>query len=78
MHPYPHLIEGASLPSLREQAAREPVVLDLPCCIKDPKKAAPEFLVWPLIKFYSLVAQTVKNPPAMQGPGFDPWVGMIH
>ena len=24
-----------------------------------------------------LVAQTVKNPPAMQRPGFDPWVGKI-
>ena len=23
----------------------------------------------------SLVAQTIKNPPAMQRPGFDPWVG---
>ena len=25
----------------------------------------------------SLVAQLVKNPPAMWGPGFDPWVGKI-
>ena len=25
----------------------------------------------------SLVAQMVKNPPAMQETGFDPWVGMI-
>ena len=25
----------------------------------------------------SLVAQWVKNPPAMQEKGFDPWVGMI-
>ena len=25
----------------------------------------------------SLVAQLVKNSPAMQGPGFDPWVGKI-
>jgi len=25
----------------------------------------------------SLVAQLVKNPPTMQGPGFDPWVGKI-
>ena len=25
----------------------------------------------------SLVAQLVKNPPAMQGTGFDPWVGKI-
>ena len=24
-----------------------------------------------------LVAQLVENPPAMQGPGFDPWVGKI-
>ena len=23
----------------------------------------------------SVVAQLVKNPPAMQRPGFDPWVG---
>ena len=23
------------------------------------------------------MAQLVKNPPAMQGPGFDPWVGKI-
>ena len=26
----------------------------------------------------SLVAQLVKNPPAMWRPGFDPWVGKIH
>ena len=25
----------------------------------------------------SLVAQLVKNPPAMQRPGFNPWVGKI-
>ena len=25
----------------------------------------------------SLVAQLVKNPPAMSRPGFDPWVGKI-
>ena len=25
----------------------------------------------------SLVPQTVKNPPAMQRSGFDPWVGKI-
>ena len=25
----------------------------------------------------SLVAQMVKNPPAMWEPGFDPWVGKI-
>ena len=25
----------------------------------------------------SLVVQLVKNPPAMQQPGFDPWVGKI-
>ena len=25
----------------------------------------------------SLVAQLVKNPPAMWGPGFDPWVRKI-
>ena len=25
----------------------------------------------------SLVAQLVKNPPAMERPGFDPWVGKI-
>ena len=25
----------------------------------------------------SLVAQLVKNPPAMWRPGFDPWVGKI-
>ena len=25
----------------------------------------------------SVVAQLVKNPPAMQRPGFDPWVGKI-
>ena len=25
----------------------------------------------------SLVAQLVKNLPAMRGPGFDPWVGKI-
>ena len=25
----------------------------------------------------SLVARTVKNLPAMQRPGFDPWVGKI-
>ena len=25
----------------------------------------------------SLVAQLVKNPPAMQRPGFDPWLGKI-
>jgi len=25
----------------------------------------------------SLVAQTVKNPPAMWETGFDPWVGKI-
>ena len=24
-----------------------------------------------------MVAQTVKNPPAMPGPGFDPWVRKI-
>ena len=25
----------------------------------------------------SLVAQLVKNPPAMRRPGFDPWIGKI-
>ena len=36
---------------------------------------------WPDWHFYtyrdSLVTQTVKNPPAMRTPGFDPWVGKI-
>jgi len=30
-----------------------------------------------LIYWASLVAQTVKNPPAMQETGFDPWVGKV-
>ena len=31
----------------------------------------------PLVAQASLVAQLVKNPPAMWRPGFDPWVGKI-
>ena len=30
------------------------------------------YIVWP-----SMMTQTIKNPPAMQGPEFDPWVGKI-
>ena len=29
------------------------------------------------VSWSSLVAQTMKNPPAMWRPGFDPWVGKI-
>ena len=31
----------------------------------------------PQYSWASLVAQMVKNPPAMRGPGFDTWVGKI-
>ena len=34
-----------------------------------------EFQGLRLIRFFSLVAQTVKNLPASGRPGFDPWVG---
>ena len=37
----------------------------------------PSLLEVPVINWASLVAQLVKNPPAMQEPGLDPWVGKI-
>ena len=34
-------------------------------------------LMGSILNLASLVAQLVKNPPAMQRPGFDLWVGKI-
>ena len=40
-HPYPQ-------PPLQGKL----FVLAPPCCSRDPNKALPEFLIWPLINFY--------------------------
>ena len=47
-----------------------------PGSIPGSRRSAGEGIGYPLQYFWaSFVAQLVKNPPAMQGPGFDPWVG---
>ena len=49
-----------------------------PGLIPGSERSAGEGIGYPLqYSWASLVAQLVKNLPAMWGPGFDPWVGKI-
>ena len=49
-----------------------------PGSIPGLKRFAGEGIGYPLqYSWVSLVAQLVKNPPALWRPGFDPWVGRI-
>ena len=49
-----------------------------PGSIPGSGRSAGEGIGYPLqYSWASLVAQLVKNPPAMWRPGFDPWVGKI-
>ena len=41
------------------------------CCSKGPRKAVPEFLVWPLVNFYWL--EKAKNPGQYQIPQIPSW-----
>ena len=54
------------------------------CSARDPSlipglgRFAGEGIGYPVqYSWVSLMAQLVKNLPAMRGPGFDPWVGKI-
>ena len=48
------------------------------CNMGDPSSIPREGIGYPLqYSWTSLVAQTVKNPPAMGRPGFHPWIGKI-
>ena len=50
-----------------------------PSSIPGLGRSAGEGIGYPLeYSWASLVAQLVKNPPAVGRPGFNPWVGMIH
>ena len=49
-------------------------VLLTTCSLDLPVK---EYFIPVLLFWASLVAQLVKNPPAMGRPGFDPWAGKI-
>ena len=49
-----------------------------PCLIPGLGRSAGEGIGYPLQYYWaSLVAQLIKNPPAMQEAGFNPWLGEI-
>ena len=49
-----------------------------PSSIPGSERSPGERIGYPLqYSWASLVAQTVKNPPAKGRPGFDPWIGKI-
>ena len=49
-----------------------------PDSIPGSGRSTGEGIGYPLqYSWVSLVAQLVKNPPAMRSPGFDPWVGKV-
>ena len=61
-HPHPHPIQETSLPYHQGSCkqGKWASVLTTHCGCRGPRKALPEFLVWPLANFYSL--GKAKNP----------------
>ena len=53
--PYPHPISGISLPPASGSDQGHLLLVFTPsCCSRNPNKALPKFLFWPLINFYWL------------------------